>query len=175
MSGPGSTAGRDPVGGGSESRPDSLTAYVIMKPADRSQRLDVAITSENIGALQPVEAEVAAATSAFAAGGFAVGPFVGISFSITGPPELYRRTFGVSDPDELDQDAGGGTWSGGLPLDRLDRSLSSVIDTVVFDEPAELFGLGPSADADATGLGFGATDVGDRGDDQDAAGDDGGT
>ncbi|MGB5756956.1 MAG: hypothetical protein WBM50_08580 [Acidimicrobiales bacterium] len=134
--------GLDPPGGGdargADPAPRSVTAYVIMKPADRSLSpgvLDLAITSENIGALQPAASDLEAATGAFAALGFAVGPFVGISFSITGSSELFVATFGSG---ALEASPGGR-----LPLGVLtegDPVVAEAIETVVLDEPAELFG-----------------------------------
>lgn len=142
----GSDAGRSDVGafGGFEpatfgAADDPLTAYVIMRPADPTKRLDVAITSENVASLQPTADAVQRVTTLCAARGFDVGPFVGISFAITGSPDLFSRSFHA-------------VQGGGLELDDADPSVAELIETVVMDEAAELFGatseVETAADAD---------------------------
>lgn len=112
--------------------PVPLTAYVVMRPADGSSSLSALVTAETIGRLQPAEWALERARAFFAARGFKVGPFVGISFAITAEHETFRRTFGSVEPEEV--------ASGMLTLDLLGPDLTSIVEAVIFDESAELFG-----------------------------------
>jgi hypothetical protein len=66
--------------------------------------------------------------ASFISEGFEVGPFVGISFAITGPQALFDRVFGV---DPLSDDFAGPE----LPTDRLDGELVPHIAAVTVTEP----------------------------------------
>ncbi|HJZ54173.1 MAG TPA: hypothetical protein VKE74_04415 [Gemmataceae bacterium] len=72
----------------------------------------------------------------FAAAGFQVGPVVGVSFSITGPVELFERFFRVKAtagerPFAADE----------LPVSALDPGLRSDVKIVLFTRPPD-FGPG---------------------------------
>ncbi len=106
----------------------SLTAYVIMRAADGSSSLSGRITSDNIADIQPTAEAVDRVGDACVRHGFEVGPFVGVSFAITGPAELFSRCFNLQD-------------DGSLRFDQSeDRSVTELVETVIIDEPAELFG-----------------------------------
>jgi hypothetical protein len=64
----------------------------------------------------------------FAQAGFQVGPWVGISFSVTAPVTHFERFFGVPAAQEGDQPFP----SGELPLSALDPALREHIQTVLF-------------------------------------------
>ena len=130
-SGPPADGGRRGSGPGDEAEEGPLTAYVIMRPADGSSGLDAPITSETIASLQPRPQMLTAVRATMAARGFTLGPFVGISFAITGPAELFREVFGPNGPSEGEQSE--------RSLDRLDPDLRSAVEAIVFEGGAELF------------------------------------
>ncbi|MEE1619874.1 hypothetical protein ACQ7DA_00545 [Zafaria sp. J156] len=84
---------------------------------------------------EPGAAERAA--SALAEAGFEVGPVVGISFSIAGPPELFRARLGI---DPVPSAGGAWTAAGGaeVPGGELPAALAGDVEAVVFEEPVEL-------------------------------------
>lgn len=105
-----------------------LTAYVIMRASDGSSSLSRQITADNIAELQPTAEALDRVRNACAGRGFEVGPFVGVSFAITGPPELFSRSF------DLQHD-------GSLRFEEAeDTAVTELVETVIMDEPAELFG-----------------------------------
>lgn len=118
-----------------------LTAYVIMRPADGSSALGTAITSETIASLQPAPEALTAVRATLSTRGFTLGPFVGISFAITGPAPLFQEVFGSIGPR--------GDAPPELPLDRLDPELQAVVEAVVVEGEAELFDDDPG-DAGST-------------------------
>lgn len=77
---------------------------------------------------EPVEA----ARLLFREGGFELGPYVGISFSISGPPERFERFFGV----RLGEMA-----SLSFPLENLAGEVRESIEAVTFTPPPA---FGPS-------------------------------
>lgn len=132
-------SGREPVenlGGPIEGGPagPTLTAYVIMRAADGSSSLSRQITSDNIAELQPTAEAVGRVGAACSDRGFEVGPFVGVSFAITGPPELFSRSFDLQADGSLRFDSGE------------DQAVTELVETVIMDEPAELFGSPTGSD-----------------------------
>lgn len=71
-----------------------VSAQVVLWPADRTVDVDEPITSETLARHLPDPAVAEAVRGRFADRGFTVGPLVGIGFSITAPPEVFRATFG---------------------------------------------------------------------------------
>jgi hypothetical protein len=107
---------------------------VILRPASGASLDPATITAATIGQIQPVAAAVDAARRAFANLGFEVGPFVGISFSITAPAPTFEKVFGVSvQPPSGDLE---------LPLQRLPADLAKDIQAVTFTPPPA---FGPGA------------------------------
>lgn len=101
----------------------SHSAQVVLAPAAPSQRVQ----------------------DAFSALGFAVGPFVGNSFSVAGSADDFHAVFGV----RLAKRSDGGVMvddrppaESGLPLQRLPASLRPLVSAVLFSEPPA---FGPGA------------------------------
>jgi hypothetical protein len=65
--------------------------------------------------------------------GFETGPFVGISFAITGPPELFREQLGEAVPDD--------TGATAYVAEALEPDLSGLVDAIVVQAPPD-FGPG---------------------------------
>lgn len=82
---------------------------VILGPPDPASA-DEPVTSANLDRLAPSPDAVAALMELFRSEGFEIGPFVGISFSISGPPHCFRSVFGPRLPsgrqDDLELDVG---------------------------------------------------------------------
>jgi hypothetical protein len=74
-------------------------------------------------------ADASAAREWFAARGLDVGPLVGISFSIAGPPQRVRELF----PDYDDHTGGGGE----LALDRVAPEVRPAVRAVALSAPPE--------------------------------------
>jgi len=90
------------------------------------------ITAANLAANQPPPEAVEAARKLFREAGFQVGPYVGISFSISGPPSLFESFFGT----RLDK-----LKSYELPLRVLPKEVADRIEAVTFTPPPA---FGPS-------------------------------
>jgi len=123
-----------------------LAAAVLLRPAS-GKSIDgyTRITAENIGDLRPSEDTVRAAAAFFRDQGFAVGPCVGISFSITGPVAVFERTFGYK--VEIHDDAGrvvaeDGTLTPDFRLDRLPPEVQTLVTAVGFEQATD---FGPGA------------------------------
>ena len=107
--------------GGAEQR----TALVVLNPGtgDSASR-----QSSRASEVPPDSSVVRSVTSAFRNEGFEVGPFVGISFAISGSRDVFDRVFGV-DPNSAE-------FSGGeLPTDRLDSDVTRHLAGVTVTEP----------------------------------------
>jgi hypothetical protein len=70
-----------------------LSAQVILRPSDPSVAAEP-VTSANLSRHAPPAGAVDEVTAYFGERGFDVGPFVGTSFSITGPASAFRDLFG---------------------------------------------------------------------------------
>ena len=90
------------------------------------------ITAATLAANQPPPEAVEAAQKQFREAGFKVGPYVGISFSISGPPSLFESFFGV----HLDK-----LKSYELPLRALPKKVADMLEAVTFTPPPD---FGPS-------------------------------
>ena len=74
----------------------TVSAQVVFRPAS-GRKLDrgAAITAENIAEYRPRPDSVEAAARLFSDQGFQVAPLVGNSFSITAPPKVFVKAFGL--------------------------------------------------------------------------------
>lgn len=124
--------------------PHEVSAQVLLR--SRSGRVitgDTVITSANIAEFQPSDDDAREATSTFRRAGFATGPLVGISFSITAPVATFESVFDV----RIRADAGGemavsrGATDHGyaLPVDHLPAALKGIVTAVEFSPPADLY------------------------------------
>ena len=84
------------------------------------------------------------AQRAFLAHGFATGPYVGNSFSITAPAAEFQALFCVALAARADGGVAvnGAPCRDGLPLQHLPDSLRALLSAVVFSEPPA---FGPGA------------------------------
>lgn len=80
------------------------SAQVVMRPA-RGEVPAEAVSSSNLEAYLPTEQDAERARSWFAEQGFEVGALVGISFSISGPAELFDRLDLAGGGEELSLEA----------------------------------------------------------------------
>jgi hypothetical protein len=99
------------------------SALVVLKPG---QRADVDPSRAN--EVPPADDVVQQVRRAFADAGFDVGPFIGISFAITGSEAVFERAFGV---DPLDAKFRGPQ----LPLDRMGEEITQHVAAVTLTEP----------------------------------------
>jgi hypothetical protein len=81
----------------------------------------------------PEAADVDRVMAWFREHGFETGPLVGISFAITGPPELFRERLGEAVPD----DAGAAAYA----VDALQPDVAALVDAIVVQAPPD-FGPG---------------------------------
>ncbi len=113
---------------------DVLSALVILQPSDPSAAGEP-ITSANLGRHTPSPGAVGELMEFFRSRGFEVGPFVGISFSITAPESTFRSVFDADLPTgargDLEFDVGS------LPAD-----VRRHLQAVSFSEPPD---FGPGA------------------------------
>ena len=123
-----------------------LAAAVLLRPAS-GKKIDgfTRITTENIEDLLPSEETVRAAAAFFRDQGFAVGPCVGISFSITGSAAVFERTFGAK--VEVSEGVGqvvaeDGTRISDFKLDRLPPQVRELVSAVGFEQATD---FGPGA------------------------------
>ena len=107
---------------------------------------DAVITSQTIEDFRPDVDAAKAIAREFAARGFEVGSLVGNSFSITGPAQLFERTFGTklrrSKRAGVQVQAEGAALGEELPLTRLEPAARSWIAAVTFTPPPE---FGPTS------------------------------
>jgi hypothetical protein len=73
-----------------------VSAQVITRPAS-GQAIGgrLVISTENIAKLAPSPSALAVVTAIFRSKGFKIGPFVGISFSVTGAIRTFEELFGM--------------------------------------------------------------------------------
>jgi hypothetical protein len=119
-----------------------ISAQVVMRTAAGQAPGDAApITAANIREHAPAAEAVARVADALSQAGFDVGALAGVSFSITGPVDLFRRVFQA--PLRRRPDGGvevvrqDGAANSELPLDALPASYRSLIAAVVFPPPPE--------------------------------------
>jgi hypothetical protein len=121
-------------------KPPRISAQVILPPAQGELDGNTRVTSETVGSLAPSPDQVARARKAFEEAGFEVSKLYGISFSITGPLELFEDFFKTN----IKQDNSQGTYlvkdkavSYELPLQKLPAHLREGITTVTFSPPPD--------------------------------------
>jgi hypothetical protein len=99
------------------------TALVVLAPGSRP-----GVKPERANEVPPSPPIVQAVMSAFRDYGFELGPFIGISFAITGSKAAFQRVFSV-DPHSLE------AGSPELPTGRLPDEISQHIMAVTITEP----------------------------------------
>ncbi len=119
-----------------------VSAQVILYPAS-GMRINgsVTITAENLSEFLPSQSAVTSAINAFRSRGFEVGPFVGISFSITGPVSIFEETFGMhlhrGEDAAIEFVVGERVNVKELTHERLPKELQESVQTVTFPPPVE--------------------------------------
>lgn len=121
---------------------DVATALVLIRSASGGDLVTgEPISRRNLEGLLPDADDVAFVDRALRGLGFAVGPVLGVSMSITAPRSTFAGVFGI------EIESSDGTWhvvgadagtDDELPLDALDGSLSARIVRIVFEPPMEL-------------------------------------
>jgi len=94
------------------------------------------ITAATLAANQPPQEAVEAARKHFREAGFKLGPYVGISFSISGPPDQFESYFKT----RLDQ-----LKSYELPLAAVPKEVAAVLEAVTFTPPPDFGPTGSGA------------------------------
>lgn len=108
---------------------EQRTALVVMHPGTRP-----GTPPERQPEVPPAPEQVDAVLAWFRQRGFETGPFIGISFTITGSHDLAREVFGSTSA----MAAGG---SGDLPLGALSDDVAALVAAVVVALPPD-FGPG---------------------------------
>ena len=119
-----------------------LSAQVVLRGhGGASPSGDAVITAQTIDDFRPDADAARAIAHEFAARGFEVGSLVGNSFSITGPANLFERTFGAklrkSKRAGMQVQSEGAVLGEELPLTRLDPSARDWIAAVTFTPPPD--------------------------------------
>ncbi|MCP5055373.1 MAG: hypothetical protein GY937_01460 [bacterium] len=119
-----------------------ISALVVLRSAGGRSPLDESeITSANVRDVAPSEESAAAAAEAFRELGFEVGEVVGIGFSISASPGVFRKVFRTSPRRAAD---GGVVAEGGddagreLAVEALPAELARHVAAVTFEAPAQL-------------------------------------
>jgi hypothetical protein len=108
---------------------DPVTLTVVLRPGSGAALPAGGLTAGTIAANAPDPEAAARVRSFFADRGFAVGPLVGIAFSITGPAaEVFGRV-----PE-----------AGSLPLERLPEDVSEHLVAVEAESPLDFGGASGS-------------------------------
>jgi hypothetical protein len=117
-----------------------ISAQVILPPVQGKLDGSTRVTSETVQSLAPSPDHVARTRKAFEEAGFEVSKLYGISFSITGPLELFEDFFKTS----IKQDESQGTYlvkdktvTYELPLQNLPAHLREHLTTVTFSPPPD--------------------------------------
>jgi hypothetical protein len=108
------------------------SAQVLLKPSSGAMPRDADITAANVGALSPDPDAADAIRKRLEAAGFDAGPLVGLSFSITAPPSVFKRFFKLTSP---------GRVKGEIPLDHAPEAFRRGVAAVTFPSPPD-FGPG---------------------------------
>jgi hypothetical protein len=124
------------------SKDSIVSAQVILRPGSGQPIGDGAlILASNLAQFAPPPGAVASAAAAFRSRGFEVGPFVGVSFSVTGTVGAFEGFFGM--PIQLGQDGGYEFMANQkaigheLPGERLPEVLRQLVQTVAFPLPPD--------------------------------------
>lgn len=122
-----------------------ISALVVLRSATAGMD-EAPITSETVASHLPSENAIRTTAGYFSGAGFEVGDVVGISFSVSGPPELFAHVFG----QRVDLRAGragriesAATESGSLEFDlgSLPPEVAEHVRAVTFTPPPD-FGPG---------------------------------
>ena len=108
---------------------EQRTAQVVLHPGPSAEA-----APERAGETPPDPAHVDRVVAWFRDQGFETGPFVGISFAITGSDDLFRDHFG--DTSVMDEGA-----AAELPLDRLSDDVAPQVAAIAVSTPPD-FGPG---------------------------------
>lgn len=109
---------------------DRRTALVVLKPG-----LGRPASPQRVGETPPAAETVDRVLAWFRSHGFETGPFVGVSFAISGGDEIFERLLGTAHP----VDEHGGELA--YPLNRLDEEIRPLVAAVVLPAPPD-FGPG---------------------------------
>ena len=113
---------------------DDIVAMVVLAPASgRAITGSTEITAETLHEFAPDPGDAEHVTGVLAGAGFAVGPLVGISMSISGPRETFERFFDVA----VDDAAEGGWEAAGARELPVPDVLAGRVRAVTFEPPAE--------------------------------------
>jgi hypothetical protein len=117
----------------------TVSAQVVLRPASTSAAPPELVTSSTIAGYAPPPEAAEAIRRYFERAGFSVGPLVGISFSIEGPPTSFENTFGERPRVEDRRGVQEATTAAGyeLSLDRLPPELQPYIGAVTFTPPPD--------------------------------------
>lgn len=126
----------------------SVSAQVLLRPAGRVEPAGPP-SAANLAEHLPSAEDAERVRAWFAGQGFDTGPVVATSFSVSGSPGLFRRTFGTdveltADPARSgvrEVRAAGGSWE--LALDQLPADVAEPVLAVTFSPPPELHGGAP--------------------------------
>lgn len=126
-----------------------ISAQVVMRSASPSDD-DPLITSANVAEAAPPPEAVDTVRYFCADAGFAIGPFVGISFSIAGPASLFETVFGERPRLEERASVQQAMTAAGdeLSLDRLPPEVGRWVRAVTFTPPPD---FGPTGFAQPAG------------------------
>lgn len=115
-----------------------ISAQVMLLPASGKKIGPYTqITAENIEEFAPPQDAYLIASRAFRSIGFEIGPFVGITFSITAPAGAFENMFKADLQRSVKRgiECIGGDLE--LPLDHLPDNARKIIQTVTFIEPPD--------------------------------------
>ena len=125
--------------------PKLVSAQVVLKPAKQpDDSSPTAITTATIAAYQPAPESISLATRELAKLGFDVGHVVGNNFSITAPPETFKKVFNVTlSPDKkgIKSKRSDGTLTSSLPVRALPQPVADHIQAIALPEAPD-FGPG---------------------------------
>ncbi len=99
------------------------SALVVLNPGQRAD-----VDPQRANEVPPANDTAQRVIGAFVDAGFDVGPFIGISFAISGTAAVFDRTFGV---DPLAEDFRGPE----LPIDWLGEEIAQYVAVVTITEP----------------------------------------
>ena len=109
-----------------------IVAMVVLAPAS-GRAITGEITAETLAQFAPDPGDAEHVAGVLAGAGFAVGPLVGISMSISGPRATFERVFGIT----VDDAAEGGWEAAGARELPVPDALASRVRAITFEPPAE--------------------------------------
>ena len=112
------------------------TALVVLHPGAVP-----GVAAERAGEVPPDRAAAARTVAWFADRGFETGPFVGISFAVSGSEELFRTALGARVPEQAGGPDGRPAVDREYPLHALDDDVRPLVAAIVVSAPPD-FGPG---------------------------------